>query len=178
MRRYKLDLILSIFVIIFSLILIIFIIPNEIKVPTELKGTYLAPSFLPKGYSIFLLIIGIVLLAATLYGRRLILKEEKEEKEKAMIFGIAYLSDKERRDSFFIAIKLWVVFIIFMILMHFIGMLVASIFFMFFIIMYFGNGSKMVAVCVSILVPVALYSFFRFLGDVPVPNGLLFDYFF
>ena len=169
MKRYKLDLILSIFVILFSLILIIFIIPKQIKVPEDLKGTYLSPSALPSGYSIFLLIIGIVLLATTILSKNVLEKEEDK---------VVYIEKGKKKEGFLLTVKIWIMFFIYMILLKYLGIIISSILFMFFTIMYFGNGSKKVAISVSILVPVLLYVFFRYLADVPLPNGFLFDYFF
>ena len=140
----------------------------QIRVPDDLKGTYLSPSALPSGYSIFLLIVGVVLLISTIFSKKLL-----EEKEKTVD-----IDKKIKKESFLITIKLWVIFFIFMILLPYLGMLVSSILFMFFTILYFGNSSKKMAISVSVIVPGLLYVFFRFLAGVPLPNGFLLDYFF
>ena len=178
MKRYKLDLMLSGFVIIFSLILIIFIIPTQIRVPENLKGTYLSPAAFPWGYSVFLLIMGVILLATTIFSKKMLEEEEEKEEKKAEQNGAVILDEKKKKESFLIAVKLWIIFIIFMILLQYMGILISSIIFMCFTILYFGNGSKIIAICFSILVPVFLYSFFRFVGGVPLFNGILFKYFF
>lgn len=169
-KKYKMNLGFSLFVIFFSILLITVVIPFQINVPDELKGSYLSPASAPMAYSSFLGIMGIIFLVSTVLEKRLQISKDSET-------NISSDEDKnENKKSLLITLKLWLVFFIFVILLQYIGILFSSILFMSFITFYFGNNYRKLTIIISVVIPLAIYLFFYYVAEISLPQGLLFEY--
>lgn len=168
-RQYKKEIIFSLFIIIFSIVMVTVIIPIEVEVPEELESSYLSPAWAPSVYAVLLGILGAAYLVFAIIDRQLhLINYKNKDTEKT----------EDKKSDILISLKLWTSLFIFVLLFKYIGILLSSILFMLFITFYCGKGSKKIALILSIVFPVIIYLFFNCVADVVLPAGLIFEYFF
>jgi len=167
-KDIKLDIILTIAVIVFSVVLVGLLIPAQINEPGYIKSKYLSPAFVPRLFSIFLGVVALILLAQSV----LRLKRRPADSE-ARPDGQAPPAANARRGPILAAL-LWVSCCLFVLSVELFGILVPSILFLGGLMFYFGQKNWFLILGIMILVPLSLYLFLHNIANVQFPTGILF----
>jgi hypothetical protein len=167
-KEIKLDIILTIAVIAFAVLLVGFLIPTQINEPGYIKSKYLSPAFVPRLFSIFLGAVALILLGQSVARlKKLPGKREARSDEKAIPAANA-------RRGPILAALLWVSCCLFVLAVEFFGILVPSILFLGGLMFYFGQKRWLLILSIMILVPLSLYLFLHHIANVQFPAGILF----
>jgi len=167
-KEIKLDIILTIAVIAFAVLLVGFLIPAQINEPGYIKSKYLSPAFVPRVFSIFLGAVALILLGQSVARlKKLPGKSEARSDEQETPAANA-------RRGAILAVLLWASLCLFMLAVQFFGILVPSILFLGGLMFYFGQKRWLLILSIMILVPVILYLFLHNVANVQFPTGILF----
>ena len=167
-KEIKLDIVLTIAVVAFAVVLLGVLIPAQINEPGYIKSKYLSPAFAPRLFSIFLGVIGLALFVQSVARlKKLPSKSETQSEEKATP------ASNVRRGRI-LAPLLWVSCCLFVLAVEFFGILTPSILFLGGLMFYFGQKRWLLILGIMILVPLFLYLFLHHLANVQVPTGILF----
>lgn len=167
-KEIKLDIVLTVVLIAFSVALLGFLIPAQINEPGYIKSKYLSPAFAPRLFSICLGGIALILLAQSV--ARLKKKPAKSEVESDEKTAPASNAGKGRS----LAVFLWISCCLFVLTVEFFGILIPSVLFLGALMFYFGQKRWSLILSIMILVPLFLYLFLHNIANVQFPAGILF----
>ena len=167
-KDIKLDIVLTIAVVAFSVVLIGFLIPAQINEPGYIKSKYLSPAFVPRLFSIFLGAVALILL-----GQSVARLKKRPAKSEARSGGKAPPAANARRGAILAAL-LWVSCCLFVLSVEFFGVLIPSILYLGGLMFYFGQKRWFLVLSIMILVPLFLYLFLHNIANVQFPTGILF----
>lgn len=143
---------------IITLIIMFYLIPSQIMVPSTVKMFYMSPAFLPR-----ILTITLAVLALTLVfwpGTTEQIEEEKDE-------------EPEGFDLKKVIVSCLILFVYAFVLIELLGFLTATILVLAGLMLYAGNRNYRSILLISILVPSVLVLFFTKLAYVPFPKGII-----
>jgi hypothetical protein len=161
----KSDIVPAVFLIVFSIILYWIIIPAQIHIPSQVKSAFLSPAFAPKVFTLFVGLMGLVLLLITLVRLRTgssISRIERVDRKGVL-----------REESVIVAIL--IICFVFALSIKYFGMVIPSILFLGIMMSYFGQRKWVLVLIIMLLVPLILYFFFHDLANVVLPKGTLFS---
>jgi len=166
------NIIISCLIVVISLMTYFVLIPSQIHNPPQVKSMFLKPSFAPRVYTVFLGLLGFILLLKEILVKKIGLASEKSIRlsRRNDKLDKKYISEKEK-----LALLIIFVCVIIVILINYIGIVVSSILFLLFVIIYFGQQRLWLIVIIAIVVPLILFIFFHELAKVIFPKGILFS---
>jgi hypothetical protein len=167
-KEIKLDIVLTIAVVAFAVVLVGLLIPAQISEPGYIKSKYLSPAFAPRLFSIFLGVIGLALFVQSVARLK-----KRPAKREARSDGKAPPAANARRGPILAAL-LWVSCCLFVLAVEFFGILIPSILFLGGLMFYFGQKKWFLILGIMILVPLFLYLFLHNIANVQFPTGILF----
>jgi len=168
-KAHKPDIVPAVLLILFSIILYCFIIPDQIHVPSQVKSEFLSPAFAPKVFTLFLGLMSLILLLNTIIPSRkyspddLATPDTKPKDKKNLL----------KEEGLVAAIL--IICCIFTISIEYLGMVIPSVLFMGIMMAYFGQRKWILIIVIMILLPLILYFFFHDLARVVLPKGTLFS---
>lgn len=159
-KGIKSDILLSITLAVFALVVLWVLIPGQISVPPSLRGKFLSPAFSPRVFAGFILAMAGVLLFQSL--SRIRSAAETIEPENGWTrHGISLL--------------VWISCCIFLVTVYLFGIILPSILFLGALMVLFGQRRWAIVASVMILTPLILYLFFHRLAKINFPPGILFE---
>ena len=167
-KEIKLDIVLTIAVVAFAVMLVGLLIPAQISEPGYIKSKYLSPAFAPRLFSIFLGVIGLALFVQSVARLK-----KRPAKREARSDGKVPPAANARRGPILAAL-LWVSCCLFVLAVEFFGILIPSILFLGGLMFYFGQKKWFLILGIMILVPLFLYLFLHNIANVQFPTGILF----
>lgn len=164
-KASKSDIVPAILLIVSSIILYWIIIPGQIHIPSQVTSAFLSPAFAPKVFTLFLGLMGLVLLLITLVRSRT--GSPTPSIERVNKKGIL-------REEGVVVIILIICFVFALSIKYF-GMVFPSILFLGIMMSYFGQRKWVLVLTIMLLGPLILYFFFHDLAKVVLPKGTLFS---
>lgn len=156
----KRDTLVGCLIIIFSLLLIFYLIPNYIDSPTFVRTIVLSPVFWPTVIGWLMLIIGVGIVIAQFLNRKSI---EVTESTRSY--------DDKPSKSYDRVIGFAVFMFVYYLLIPVIGMVWSScLAFIIFSMVISGTEHRKTAIIVGILLPLFLYGFFTHIAGVNIPQ--------
>jgi hypothetical protein len=169
-REISSDIILSIALVVFSLIVLWVLIPGQISVPSSLRGKFLSPAFSPRIFTGFILAM-----AATLLIKSLLRLRGRPVKAGSTDRVMEAGEPENRMRKHGIPFLIWLSCCLFLMTVHLFGFIFPSIFFLGALMVYFGQRRWVTVVSVMVLTPLILYIIFHGLAKINFPAGILFD---
>lgn len=167
-KEIKLDIVLTIAVIVISVALLGFLIPDQINEPGYIKSKYLSPAFAPRLYSIALGGIALILLIQS------VIRLKKPPSNRDVQSDENTTPASNARQGQILAVFLWISCGLFVLAVEFFGILIPSILYLGGLMFYCGQKRWSLILSIMILVPLFLYLFLHRIANVQFPTGMLF----
>ena len=149
-------------------VILFFIIPRAVVVPSSIKIMSLRPDFWP-GFLLVLLIVFSLLLAGIPILKSIRSKDQTDTK-KTKISACTQPSQLEQFKPYVVMIGLFVYYI----MVEPLGIVVSSIIALGCLALLYGVCNMKTLVPVSVILPIGLYLFFTKIANIPLPVGLIF----
>ena len=148
-----------------GLLTVFLLIPQGVKVPSNIKNAALSPDFCPR-----IIAFGAILSSVFLLVENTLIKppvaEADEEADAAAQYKLATLPGTLRTVILIVAL------FGFYFSLTFLGVVVASIVLICAMMLFFGERKFWLVAILGIGTPVLLYLFFRYVASVPIPLGV------
>ncbi|MFX0199491.1 MAG: tripartite tricarboxylate transporter TctB family protein [Candidatus Hodarchaeota archaeon] len=167
-RTQKLDLILAVLLIFFSVLIYWIIIPDQVNTPLHLPSEFLSPAFAPRVFTIALGLLAFILLLNTISRIRRYSRNGSKPPGNEKVDMESLL----KRESLVVAIL--TICCVFTFSIEYFGMLIPSILLLGGMMAYFGHRNWISITIIMILFPLILYFFFHDLANIILPKGTLF----
>ncbi len=167
-KQIRMDLALSLFFILLSVLIYWWIIPRQIPVPPQVRSLYLSPAFAPKVFVAFLGITSFVLMIVTL------IRGVRKGHSVTSSIPNQQVDLHSAWKIHAIVLAIWLSCCAYIYAVEGFGIIPSSIVLLFVLTSYFGQKNKLRVAILAVVVPIAIYLFFTRLANVPFPTGLLF----